>query len=60
MKDSDVHLRTILTVHIRITNFLQNIQPLLHFPEHCMFARQREDIGLGKGDKEIAIIQIGA
>jgi hypothetical protein len=59
MKDPNVHLRTVLAIHIGIADLLQHIQPLFHLPEDCVLAGQREDIGLGERDEEIAVVQIG-
>jgi hypothetical protein len=60
MKDSDIHLRAIMTVHIGIANPLEHIQSFLHLTEDCVLSRKREDIGLGECDEKIAIVKIGS
>ncbi len=59
MKDSDIHLRAIIAVHIGITDPFQHIQSFLHLTEDSVLSCKREDIGLGECDKKIAIVKIG-
>ena len=60
MQNSDVHLWSVFAINIGVINLFENIDPLLDFPENCVFSCQRSDIGFSESDEKLAIIEIGS
>jgi hypothetical protein len=60
MQDPDIHLRPIIGIDIGVTNPLKDIQPFLYFPKNGVLTCKRKDIGPGKRDKKLAVVEIGS
>lgn len=60
MQDSYVHLGPVVVIDVGVVDFLEYFKAFLDFAKDGVFSCKGGKVGLGKSDKEIAIVKVGS